>query len=250
MPDMSAESRYSTSYTILPGACDHTAKLGYADAFTVCQDLATLHAQALGIGAFDMAKRGLFWLTVKTRLRFIARPRMMQTVELCTWPVAPESLRGLREYRITQDGAPLIEGATEWAVLETETGRLHRMDDVFPPELALAPAPSDPRPFLRIRPDFSGGELLGEHRVCATDIDLGNHMNNVAYLQALLGLFSTKQLDAMPIREIELAFRASCHEGDVLRYYTRKAEDGLEFGAFANSEKPSLLGKLTFATKK
>lgn len=238
-------SRYTQSSTVLPGVCDHTAKLGYVDAFTVCQDLATTHAQALGVGAWDMAARGLFWLTVKTRLHFYDRPRMMDVVTLETCPVKPEQLRGLRDYRISQGGKTLISGMTEWAVLETATGKLHRMGDVFPPEVVPAEAAADQRPFLRINPDFSDGQLLGVHRVGSNDIDLGHHMNNVAYLRALFGLFSTKELDEMRICEIELSFRSSCYEGDELRYYTRQVADGLEFAAFTEAPKPMLLGKLT-----
>lgn len=238
--------RYTIPYTVLAGGCDHTGRLGYCAAFSLCQDLATEHAQRLGLGVWEMAGRGLFWLTVKTRLHFYRRPRMMDALRLETCPCIPEQLRGVRDYRIEKDGELLISGMTEWAVLETATGKLVRMRDVFPPELPLTDKPADERPFLRIRPDFSDGTLRGTHRVGSNDVDLGKHMNNVAYLRAFLGLFSTKELDAMPITEIELAFRASCHEGDELRYYTRPVEDGLEFAAFSENDKPALLGKLTF----
>ena len=240
-------SRFSTAYTVLPGACDHRARLGWAETFTVCQDLATEHACQLGVGVWDMQKRGLFWLTVRTRLQFLERPRMMEELTLETYPVKPEGLRGLRDYRISKDGKTLIRGMTEWAVLDTESGKLHRMSDVFPDWVVPAEAPADPRPFLRISPDFSDGKLLGTHRISSNDIDLGAHMNNVAYLRAFLGLFSTRELDKLPIREIELAFKSACYEGDELRYYTRETADGLEFAAFTESPKPALLGKLSFA---
>lgn len=240
------EARYRTSARILSGRCDHTARLGYADAFTLCQDLATTHAAELGVGIWDMAARGLFWLTVKTRLHFYDRPRMMDFVTLETWPVAPELMRGMREYRVEQNGKTLITGMTEWAVIAPETGKLCRMEGIFPPELRFVPEAADKRPFLRIPGDFSDGTLRGEYRVNSGDIDFGRHMNNVAYLRAFLSLFSTKELDALPIREIELAFRASCYEGDTLRFYTRPVSDGLEFAAFVDAPKPALLGKLTF----
>ena len=240
------ENRFSQRYTVLPGVCDHRARLSYADAFMVCQDLATTHACRLGVGVWDMAKRDLFWLTVKTKLRFHDRPRMMEELTLRTWPIAPEKLRGLREYRMEQEGQLLIEGKTEWAVMETKTGKLHRLDDVFPPELEPVTELEFDAPFVRVPTDFSEAALLGSHRVRSSDIDLGRHMNNVAYLRAFLGLFSTKALDEMPIREIELSFRSSCFEGDELRYYTRPAEEGLDFAAFTEGDKPVLLGRLTY----
>lgn len=243
---MDRDCRFSVPCTVMPSACDHSAKLGYAEAFAYCQDLATQHACALGLGVWDMAARGLFWLTVRTRLRFSDRPRMMDALTLQTWPVKPESYRGLREYKISRDGQTLITGVTEWAVIDTASGRLQRLEDVFGPEIPTADKPEDERPFLRLPPSFSDATLLGVHRVGSNDIDLGKHMNNVAYLRALLGLFDTKQLDGMKLREIELSFRSSCYEGDELRFYGRKVPDGLEFAAFTDSAKPSLLGKLTY----
>ncbi len=243
--DNKQENRYCTAFTLLPGFCDHTARLGYAEAFTICQDLATQHAFELGVGVWDMAKRNLFWLTVRTRLRFLDRPRMMDKLTLHTCPIKPDALRGLRDYRIERDGKTMVLGTTEWAVLDTGSGKLRRMQGVFPDWVVPVEQSQDERPFLRISPDFSEGRLLGSHRIGSNDIDLGGHMNNVAYLRAFLGLFSTKELDSLPIREIELSFRSSCYEGDELRYYTRTVDDGLEFGAFTDSPKPVLLGKLT-----
>lgn len=243
---MDRNCRFSAPYTVMPSACDHCAKLGYAEAFALCQDLATRHADELGLGISNMATRGLFWLTVRTRLHFYDRPRMMDALMLETWPVKPEAYRGLREYQISKDGKTLITGVTEWAVIETAGGRLQRLGDVFGDQIPTADKPEDERPFLRLPPDFSDGKLLGVHRVCSNDIDLGKHMNNVAYLRALLGLFDTKQLDAMPFREIELCFRNSCYEGDELRFFGRRVPDGMEFAAFADGAKPSLLGKLTY----
>lgn len=244
--DSNPACRYSVPGVVLPSACDHKAKLSYVDAFAICQDLATRHASELGLGVWDMAARGLFWLTVRTRLHFSGRPRMMDSITLETWPVKPEAYRGLREYRIAKDGEALITGVTEWAVLDTASGRLQRLEDVFGAKIATAEHPVDERPFLRLPPSFSGSELLGVHRVGSNDIDLGRHMNNVAYLRALLGLFDTKTLDAMELREIELSFRSSCYEGDELRFFTRSVSDGLEFAAFVEDAKPALLGKLTF----
>ena len=249
MDSKRTENRFALPYTVLASACDHTARLGYVETFALCQDLATVHAAQLGLGVWDMTKRGLFWLTVKTKLRFYRRPRMMEELTLRTYPLVPEKFRSIREYAIEQDGQTLVQGKTEWAVLEQQTGKLFRTDQVFSPEIVPVAEPAFDEPFLRLRDDFSDGTLLGVHRVSSADIDLGRHMNNVAYLRALLSLFSTQELDAMPISQIELAFRSPCFEGNELRFYGRRVSDGLEFGAFTDAPKPVLLGKLTYTTE-
>ena len=58
---------------------------------TLCLALLTMS------GGEAMAQRGLFWLTVRTRIRFYKRPAMMQTVELETWPGTVEGMRSVSD---------------------------------------------------------------------------------------------------------------------------------------------------------
>ena len=81
-----------------PGAADASGRLAYHEAFRMFMDIASRHAGEIGVGLADMNEKGLFWLTVKTKVKFINRPRIGQTVTLTTWPEAPERIRGCRSY--------------------------------------------------------------------------------------------------------------------------------------------------------
>ena len=104
---------------ILPGMCDSTARLGIPDAFSLCMDLATEHAEELGCGLNALMPQGKFWLTVKTKLRFYRRPRMTETVTASTWPEKPGSMRCLRDYLVRSDDEILVAGKTQWAIVNT-----------------------------------------------------------------------------------------------------------------------------------
>ncbi|MBQ8004580.1 MAG: hypothetical protein IJ299_05775, partial [Oscillospiraceae bacterium] len=82
----------------------------------------------------------------------------------------------------------------------------------------------------KIPEDFSGCDLLGKYTVRSTDIDLGQHMNNAKYINALFGLFSCEELKRMNITDVEINFRTPCFEGDELSIYSRKNESALEIG--------------------
>ncbi len=229
------------SQIIYPSLCDLEGKLSVAGVFSLFMDIATQHAEHLGVGAKDMLSRGLFWLTVKTKVRILRRPGMMETVTLTTCPLVPERMRAIREYAMEQNGELLAQGKTEWAVLDTTTGRLHPMKGIFAPVLTLSDEPAFPAAFSRMDPDFSGCETLGTWTVRATDIDLGGHMNNVAYLRALLSLLPSGELKAFPEGNVELFFRNSCFEGDELTFLRRPTPCGLEFGAFRPDGTPAIL---------
>ncbi|MBQ1281326.1 MAG: hypothetical protein IIY16_03670 [Oscillospiraceae bacterium] len=235
------ESKYCSSYTVLPSACDFSSQLGVANAFAVFMDAATAHAQTLRVGAKDMMDRGLFWLTVKTRIRFHRRPALMEQVTVETWPEPAGKVRCLRNYTIRSGEELLIEGKTEWAVMNLESGRLMPATDIYPKELVHLEETVCDGPFARIREDFSDGVQLGEYRVCATDIDLGGHMNNAAYVRAVMSMFTTAQLCEIEIREMEAHFRASCYEGEVLKICARFPEEGMEIGMLREDGKAALL---------
>ena len=178
------EAQLSRSIPILPSVCDAQMQLSIPDLFAQFMDIATLHAEALGVGADAMFARGLFWLTVKTKVRILRRPRMLETVTLSTRPLVPERVKAIREYRLEKEGELLAEGKTEWAVIDTGSGKLCPMAGIFPPELELAAEPAYPAPFARIRPDFSEAETLGSYTVRSTDIDLGRSEEHTSELQS------------------------------------------------------------------
>ena len=237
------EAKLSRELMILPSACDQEMKLSIPDLFAQFMDIATLHAEQLGVGADAMFARGLFWLTVKTKVHILRRPRMLETVTLSTRPLVPEKVRAIREYRMERDGELLAEGKTEWAVIDTQTGRLCPMAGIFPQGVELAAEPAFPAPFARIRPDFSEAETLGTYTVRATDIDMGGHMNNIAYLRAVLGVLTGDALKTMPQRELEISFRTPCFEGDVLTVRRRQTETGWELAALLEDGTPAVFIK-------
>ena len=221
------EQVFEQELLVAPSLSDCTGALGYHDAFSVFMDIASVHAQKLGVGLDDMARRDQFWLTVKTQVCFFERPGIMERVTVRTWPEAPGRLRGDRSYQILRGDDVLIAGKTEWAVLNTKTNQLVPMDGVYPKELSFDRGSACPEPFARI-PDTFDSPVCGRYTVRSTDIDVGQHMNNTAYLRSILGFLSCGELHDRPIRRIDAAFRTPCYEGEVLEMQRREFDAGLD----------------------
>lgn len=209
---------------IAPSIADAEGLLSYPGAFHVFQDLAGIHAERLGVGLKAMTEKSLFWLTVRTKIVFLSRPALGETVTVRTWPEKPGAVRCNRSYEIARGEEILVRGRTEWAILNTETHAITPSTGVFP-ALPFDRGAACPEPFARIPDRFEGIEPFAEYRVRSTDIDVGGHMNNAAYLRALFGAFSNRELQAMDLKSVDAIFRASCFEGENL-CFTRKAQDG------------------------
>ncbi len=220
---------FTQNLTVAPSVCDFSGRLGWCDAFRLMMDIAAAHASSLSIGLYDLQKRDLFWLTAKTKVRFFApRPAMGAPVSLATWPEKPARSRGNRSYELNDaNGNLLVAGKTEWAILNQKNGKIESMAEIYPDSLKFERESALAESFSRIsESEFSAAETLGEHRVSSMDTDIGGHMNNCAYLRALLGLFSAKELEAMKIRSLEAIYRASCFEGDLLKVEKALSADG------------------------
>ena len=236
------EIKYTKELTILPSLCDSSARLGIPDTFALFMDAATEHACALGCGIDVLGPRGLFWLTVRTRVRFYRRPAMLERVSVSTWPEAPERMRTNRDYTIEQGGELLAAGKTEWTVLDQSTGRLYPMSGVFTPEPDSLPAPVWEDPFTRMRGEAL--EELARRPLRSTDIDLGAHMNNVAYLRSLASAFSCRDWQALNIRELEIAYRAPCYEGETLIWQMRDEGGALSLRGAKEDDTTAVLARI------
>lgn len=234
---------FEQNILIPPSACDYSGRLGYAGAFAVLMDLATEHAEHLGIGLAAMKAKNRFWVTVRTKIIFHERPAVSEAVRLITWPEKPGAVRCNRSYEIRRGDKLLIAGRTEWAVMNTEANAIAPTADLFPADLDYVSGSSVSEPFVRIPARFDGTEPFASYTVRSTDIDLGGHMNNAAYPRALFGAFSAKELEAMQARSIDLIFRAPCYEGEKLDFYKKESE-GVTDLRIARGDETVLLARI------
>ena len=54
-------------------------------------------------------------------------------------------------------------------------------------------------------------------------------MNNAAYIRALIGSLKNADLQSAPIRKMDVIFRASCYEGDLLSLQKRTSDGATDF---------------------
>ena len=222
------EQLFEQTQIILPSMADAGGRLGIPNTFGLFMDIASIHAGLLGCGLDTMSRRGLFWLTVKTQIVFFDRPMVMERVSARTWPESPGKIRCNRSYELRRGEKILVAGKTEWAVMDLQTKQLSLLSEIYPSELSfdLPLAVSDP--YARIRDTEDDWQPFADYRVRSTDIDLGGHMNNAAYIRAMLSAFSSAELKALSIGKMDVIFRSPCFEGETLSLQRRNSEIGLE----------------------
>ena len=216
---------------VMPSMCDETSRMSVPAMLDMFQDMAGVHAGSVGMGAFDLEDKGLFWIVSKTRIRINSRPLVMSMLEAVTWIQPAERVSCERDWAIYEDGEQVAYVRSMWAALRREDFRPARLTEVYP-DADYTMDPPDDTPFRRMSRKFEGAETLGEYRIRSVDIDRGGHMNNVNYVRAMLGCFSCAEITGMEIRELDMQFLQQCYEGDTIRFVKRTSEDGImEVGA-------------------
>ena len=222
------DNLFSIESTVKPSMCDFSGRLGEANILDTFMDIAALHAEKLGCGQGSMIMDGKFWLTLKTRVTFYRLPAMNENITVSTWPDAPERIFCIRNYRISRGDETLVLGKTQWAVLNRATGRLDRTADVYPEGVEYNDHGGDKELFETVTDNMFASEPFAEYTVKSTDIDIGGHMNNVAYFRAFQGLFTTEERRSRPLRTLEIQFRNQCFEGETLMF-SKFGADGKTF---------------------
>ena len=128
-------------------------------------------------------------------------------------------------------GEVLVEGRTEWCVYDVAAKAVRPTAEAgFREDLVYAEARVLDEPYARFRHDFSDGDLAAAYAVRPSDVDVGRHMNNVAYLRMLADSFSVEELERLRVREMEILFCMPCFEGERLDVLRRRTDWGYEFG--------------------
>ena len=149
------QNKFEKNIKVLPSVCDSCGKMSYASFFALYMDLASEHAPLINLGMDTLSKKGLFWLTCKTRVKFFARPQMLDEITALTWPELPSKIRCNRFYEVSKNSEVLSQGKTEWAIIETNTNRLTKISDVYPENLIHYERSVCEQPFSKMNEDYS-----------------------------------------------------------------------------------------------
>ena len=189
---------WTREFLISPELCGMDGRLGVLGGLTLFRALAAEHAEQIGVGFAAMARRREFWLTVHCRIELLRPLALMDTVTGETWPEAcrAESVRCFRSYRLRRGDEVFAVGRTEWAILGGAGKVVPFGQSGFPQDFpfpAMAAIEQKPRRFVD---DFT--EPGEAYPVRATDIDVGRHVNNLAYVRATLGCCLPRGRNAPP----------------------------------------------------
>ena len=220
--------KYIQEYTIPCYDTDASGRLKPASFMNLAQEAAGQHAVYLGFGYDDLIVTNTAWILSRVHIRFVDTPMWKDDVVLSTWHKGLNRLFFVRDFRLTdKEGRTRVEATTSWLVMNLETRRLVRdpqlregsecLEDVIATPAGKVQMPKDVEP-----------QLMFEHLVAYSDIDVNGHANNAMYMQWAMDAVDYDIASTRPVKEVTINFNHETKAGDVVALYKSivKTEDG------------------------
>jgi len=148
----------------------------------LCQDIASDHADALGLGFEHLKERNQIWALVVFRLEITQQPRYGMQLALETWPSCVNRLRAGREFRMADAaGNVLLLGSSDWMVLHTQSRKPQDLNDLGIGLHVRAQRLLGDK-LHRHKPGGGGRELVRMH-IPISALDVNGHVNNTEYIR-------------------------------------------------------------------
>jgi acyl-ACP thioesterase len=222
--------KYTQNFHIPCYNTDAAWRLKPAAFMDLAQEAAGLHAVELGFGYEDLIKNNTAWILSRVNIKFVDTPLWRDDVTLTTWHKGANRLFFLRDFIMTdKDGKERVKATTSWLVLNLETRRLVR-DPMLMEEGTVCAENVIETPADKVQmPKDVPAELVLEHAVAYSDVDMNNHTNNAMYMQWAMDAVDYEVASTRAVKEITINFNRETKAGDVVAIYRAcvEKEDGL-----------------------
>ncbi len=127
---MSAIHRYRL--TVPASAIDENQHVNNVQYVQWMQDAAARHSADAGCTAASQTL-GATWVVRHHHVEYLRPAFAGEDVEVLTWVSARRKVRSLRKYRFVRaaDGATLVQGQTEWILVDVASGRPRTIPDTI-----------------------------------------------------------------------------------------------------------------------
>lgn len=199
-------------------------------------EIATAHANSLGIGNPAMASLGAGWVLSRIAIEMESYPKCNEEYMVATWVEDWNRHFSVRCFKVSApDGKVYGYARSVWMVLDMATHENFGTSHLMPPEgmIEATECPIAPQAkHMEILPaDIPDADLsrkavratspTQQYRFKYNDIDFYRHVNTVRYVTILLNQFTLPEFDNSFLKRIEISF---LHEGqfgdtiDILRH--------------------------------
>lgn len=230
------DNRYSTDITVPCYDTDAAFRMKPAAFMDHAQEMAYLAAQALHFGYDDLKVHHTAWVLSRMRIDFVNPPKWTDETTLYTWHKGLDGLLFLRDFELRRKGdtdfhdksKALVACTSSWIVMNTETRRLVRSDEVLDMVPAHTQCEDDAikTPCGKVvMPKNVPAEEVGVRVPAYSDIDVLGHTNNARYIVWAMDCIDYDEVASAPVKSVSINFIKETKPGETVRLFRSKVEN-------------------------
>lgn len=209
-------SELKRDYFLTAGETDAEGKMPMSLIFERSIEVATEHANALGIGYSTLIKRGVGWVLTRMSVQMLRYPGINESYSFITWIESYNRLYSDRCFLIIDaDGNTIGHARSMWVAIDMNKRTAADLSEFERDSFPIGPRKC-PLPMQRKLGALTGAVEEREYTFRFSDIDFNRHVNTIQYVRAILNQWSLPFFDEHQIAEIEVAFHSECHFGDTV----------------------------------
>ena len=218
---------HSETFGVALDEIDFTERLKPSAVLQYFQNLATVHADILGIGFSEMLEKNMIWVLTRLSVKYYRSPEVGEKIRVVTFPRKPATAYALRDFYVyDEDEKLIVSGASKWLVIDINNHLIRRCSVLFDyPDDAYMPD----EPFEEANKtlsDAKDGQMkhIMSDIVHVSDLDRNGHMNNARYGDIILNAFDVERYKTHAIDRFDLNFISEMKFGK--KYDVYKCDEG------------------------
>lgn len=239
------ESVYKEEFRLSAGEANAEGEMSIPVLFNKIIEIATTHANSLGIGNPEMTHLSMGWVLSRVVFEASAYPKVNERFSISTWVESWNRHFSVRNFRLdSADGKALIYVRSVWMVLNMETrenaglGHLMLPEDMISGQTVPVSPQKKHRAIVPSSAAATEGGLYAQEETYHTfrycDLDYYRHVNTVRYVVLILNQFTLDEMDQNIVGRFEISFLKEGKYGKKMRLL--KAEDGMSAWALSFSD--------------
>ena len=209
---------YTHSYILTAGETNAEGRMPLTLLMERVIEVATEHANALGIGYATLIKRNVGWVLSRVSIEMQRYPVINDAYTLTTWIECYNRRFSERNIRVS-DGEGNVIGyvRTVWVAMDFATRSVADLaelgEDAFP--VSDTPCPIAKAARIAVIPE-DAVEAAEDYVFRYCDVDFNRHVNTVRYLELILNHWPLDWYDCHTLRRFDVHFHHECHYGEAV----------------------------------
>ena len=185
------------------------------------QEIASLHAEELGVGYEVMNEKKLAWIIARNKISIIDHSKLTNIVKVKTWPLPNGRFDFDREYLLFNENDELIaKGTSKWLVYDLKRNFLCSSKGIME-NIEFDTIKNYNEPFNKINyGNLNDYSFIYDKKIMFSDLDHYGHMNNAKYLIILSDTLKLNKDEL--IVEVQVDYLNQGYLDDVISIFVKK----------------------------